>query len=66
MFGPAYIAGRSHLKFDLCDDIFVKCGGRALSSLISKYNVNKKSNYDIFTIFHLFFYMLVKSVALTN
>ena len=41
-----------HLKFDLCDDIFAK-SGRTLSSLISKCNVNKKFNYDIFT--HLFY-----------
>ena len=42
-----------HLKFDLCDDLFAKSGGRALSSLISKYNVNKNFSYDIFT--HLFY-----------
>ena len=43
-----------HLKFDLCDDdIFTKSGGRALSSLILKYNVNKKFNCDI--VLHIYF-----------
>ena len=33
-----------HLKFDSCDYVFVKSRGRALASLISKYNIN---NHDI-------------------
>ena len=40
------------LGHNACDDLFAKSGGRALSSLIAKYNVNKNFNYDIFT--HLF------------
>ena len=28
-----------HLKFDLCDYLFAESGGRALSSLISKFNI---------------------------
>ena len=30
-----------HLKLESYDDLFAKSGGRALSALISKYNVNK-------------------------
>ena len=42
-----------NIKFDLCDDPFAKSGGRALSSLTSKYNVNNNLIYDMFT--HLFY-----------
>ena len=38
-----------HLKFDSCDNVFAKSGGRALASLISKYNINKNFNHDIYT-----------------
>ena len=41
-----------HLKFEPCDDMLAKLGGRALASLINKYNVSKNFNHDIFI--HLF------------
>ena len=51
----------AHLKFDLCDYLIAESGGRDLSSLISKYNVNKISNYYIFT---YLFYACVSSILL--
>ena len=38
-----------HLKLELCDDNFTKSGGRALATLIVKYNINKNFNYDSYT-----------------
>ena len=34
-----------HLKLESCDDLFAKSGGRPLSALIAKYNVNKNFNH---------------------
>ena len=49
------------MKFDLCDDLFAKYEGRSLSPRITKYNVNKKINYDSFADL---FYTCVSSVLL--
>ena len=40
-----------HLKFDSCDTVFAKSRGRALAPLISKYNINKNFNHNIYTLY---------------
>ena len=38
-----------HFKYHICDEIFAKSDGRALTSLISKYNIYKKNSFDVYT-----------------
>ena len=41
-----------HMKFNECDKLFGQSAGRALSSLIGRYNVYTNFDYNIYT--HLF------------